>query len=767
MRHQALSILNLIYKMIQRYFFIALTVVLTASQSLFADNAADNAADTIISKRYNLNEVTVVSSRETVPLKELPASGTTLSSQTLSDRNITSLKDISAYAPNFFIPDYGSRLTSAVYVRGVGTRMSGSTLGLYVDNIPYLDKSAFDFDFYDIEHIEMLRGPQGTLYGRNTLGGIVSIKTLSPFSFQGTKLLLSAGTYGQYKAQLSHYAKLSNTLALSVSGNFNKNNGFFTNKFNGEKADKLTSSGGRAHLEWRPSARLKAEYSLGYDYSDQNGYPYAKLTNNTMGDINYNDPGSYNRKVLTNGLFLEYKADKFILSSTTGYQYMKDLMRLDQDFTPDSMFNLTQKQNLKAWTQEFVAKSNNKSKYQWVTGLFGFHQDFTTDSPMTFEKGGLAMIQGYLTAAKAANPKMPTITITNKEMPVPGLFINPSQGAAIYHQSSYKLGKFTLTAGLRLEYEKTKIDYNTSGLLKTTIKLPSPYIPAFPVDSTYRVTGKDSHEYWELLPKFAIKYDFCNQNNVYASVSKGYKAGGYNYTMLSDILQLKMQGKATPADVNEYITFKPEYNWNYEVGMHSQPVKGRLFADLALFFIDSRNQQIVTYTSIGGRTVQNAGRSQSKGAEACLRALITDNFSASVSYGYTHATFTQYTVNTQSGQTVSYRGNRIPFAPEHTVSLSADYAIPVQSSLIDRVVINAQGTGAGRIYWNESNSAYQNFYTVVNGRITAEKGNIRFGVWTKNALNTNYETFYFTSMGNEFAQKGKPSQFGVELNLTF
>jgi len=749
--------------MAKRYFLLATLVVLTTLQFI----KADNASDTIISNRYNLNEVTVVSTRETLPLKELPASGTTLSAQTLSDRNISSLKDVSAFAPNFYIPDYGSKLTSAVYVRGVGTRMSGSTLGLYVDNIPYLDKSAFDCDFYDIEHIEMLRGPQGVLYGRNSLGGIVNVRTLSPFNFQGTKLLLSAGNYGQYKAQLSHYAKFNDKLALSLSGYFNNSNGFFTNQFNGEKADKSRSSGGRAHLEWHPTARLKAEYTVAYDYSDQNGYPYAKLTNGVIGNINYNDPGAYNRKLLTNGLFVEYKADKFVISSTTSYQYMKDRMQLDQDFTPDSIFNLTQKQNLKAWTQEFVVKSRNESKYQWVAGIFGFHQDFTTDSPMMFEKGGLAMIQGYLTAAKASNPYMPTITITNKEMPVPGLFINPSQGIAAYHQSSYKLGKLTFTAGLRLEYEQTRINYSTSGTLKTLVKLPQPYIPAFPVDSTYSVAGKSVHEYWELLPKLALKYDFCPQHSVYVSVSKGYKAGGYNYTMLSDILNLKMSGKKTPADIDQYITFKPEYNWNYEIGMHSQPIKGRLFADMAVFLIDSRNQQIVTYTNIGGRTVQNAGRSQSKGVEASLRALFTDNLSASLSYGYTDATFTQYTVNNQAGQTVSYRGNHIPFAPQHTVALSADYSIPVNASLIDRLVINAQGTGVGRIYWNESNSVSQAFYTLVNGRITAEKGNIRFGVWTKNALNTGYQVFYFTSVGNEFAQKGKPAQYGVELNLTF
>jgi outer membrane receptor protein involved in Fe transport len=748
----------------KRYFLIPLFAIAAILQALAADN---NTSDTIISKRYNLDEVTVVSSRETVPLKEMPASGTTMASQTLTDRNINSLKEISAFVPNLFIPDYGSKLSSAVYIRGVGTRMTGSTIGLYVDNIPYLDKSAFDFDFYDIDHIEALRGPQGTLYGRNSMGGIINIKTLSPFSYQGTRLLLSAATYGQYRAQLSHYAKLNDKFGISASGYYTKLNGFFTNQFNGEKADKTQSAGGRIHLEWHPTKKLRAEYTFGYDYNDQNGYPYAKVTNGTVGDINYNDPGTYNRNLVNNGLFIEYQGNNFIFSSTTGYQYFKDKMRLDQDFTPDSMFNLVQKQTQHAITQEFIFKSKQKTAYQWVTGLFGFYQGFTTDSPMTFEKGGIAMIQGYLDQAKAGNPYMPTITITNKEMPIPGLFKNPSQGIALYHQSSYKFGNLTVTGGLRLDYEKTTIDYNSYATLNTMIKLPSPYVPAFPADSTYTVKGKSAQEFWQLLPKIAVKYDFNPQYNIYASVSKGYKTGGFNITALSDILTAKMSGTSAPSDVSGAISFKPESSWNYEIGTHSQPIKGRLFADLSIFFIDSRNQQLVTYTSLGSRMVQNAGRSQSKGAEACLRALITDDWSASVSYGYTDARFLQYKVMNQGGQTVDYRGNRIPFAPVNTLTVASDYAIALHSKLIDRVIIDAQGIGAGRIYWTEDNNASQKFYMLINGKVNFEKKNINLAFWTKNILNLRYQTFYFTSMGNQFAQMGKPAQFGVELAMHF
>ena len=117
-------------------------------------------------------------------MRQLPSSVSLISQKDMQANHITSLKSASSIVPNFFMPDYGSRLTSAMYIRGIGSRINTPAVGMYVDNIPYLDKSAFDFNFYDIERIDILRGPQGTLYGRNTMGGLVKVHTRSPFSYQ-------------------------------------------------------------------------------------------------------------------------------------------------------------------------------------------------------------------------------------------------------------------------------------------------------------------------------------------------------------------------------------------------------------------------------------------------------------------------------------------------------------------------------------------------------------------------------------------------------
>ena len=227
-----------------------LVLALIGVRGASADNIQPSGNDTI--RTYNMNEVIITSSpKETNDLRTLPGSVSILSPRMIASRQIEALKDISSFAPNLFIPDYGAKLTSAIYIRGIGARSSGQSVGLYVDNVPYLDKSTFDFELTDIQRIEILRGPQGTLYGRNAMGGIVNIYTISPFNFQGKRLSVSAGSYGQYKVKASHYGKLSEKIGFTAAVYYDHNDGFYTNAYDGKRVDKEDNVGGRVKLEGR------------------------------------------------------------------------------------------------------------------------------------------------------------------------------------------------------------------------------------------------------------------------------------------------------------------------------------------------------------------------------------------------------------------------------------------------------------------------------------------------------------------------------------
>lgn len=202
---------------------IAVVLLFPLSLSLYAEEEQKN--DSLCT--IQLNEINIYSHKETIPQK-MPVSYTIITPNVINGAQFNTIRDLSIYVPNFFIPDYGSAMSTAPYIRGVGSRSTGQTMALYVDNVPYFEKTTFDFDFYDIMQIDVLRGPQGTLYGRNAMGGVVNIYTLSPLIYQGTKLSVAGGNYGSVMAQAAHYTKFNSKMGLSLSGYYNHRNGFFT-----------------------------------------------------------------------------------------------------------------------------------------------------------------------------------------------------------------------------------------------------------------------------------------------------------------------------------------------------------------------------------------------------------------------------------------------------------------------------------------------------------------------------------------------------------
>ena len=385
---------------------------------------------------------------------------------------------------------------------------------------------------------------------------------------------------------------------------------------------------------------------------------------------------------------------------------------------------------------------------------------------------------------------------------------------ALFHQSTFRdlfgLDGLSFTAGLRLDYEKMKMDYDSGTSMDYTIGIKGQMMQdgqpvgrpiqmmdeeKLTVDSRY--LGTLEKDYLQLLPKFALQYDFRrNLGNVYASVSKGYRSGGYNIQMFSDLLQASLkndmmrQAKAeimsnVPENFKDKVDFipdagenpdaraatqyKPEQTWSYETGTHLNLFQNRLRADAALFWLETRDQQISRFAQNGlGRETVNAGESRSLGAELAVSGAVTTDFSLTASYGYTYATFREYTTTNSRGEALCYNGHYVPFVPKHTLSLGGQYFFRLRPGRwLDGVQLNANYTGAGRIYWTEQNDVSQAFYGTLNCRVSLRKGNGQIDFWLRNALDKEYAAFYFESMGNGFVQKGRPVQVGVELRCRF
>ena len=780
----------------------------TPAYSMPKEETAEAPKDT--TRVIDIEEVIVIATpKENNRLRQQPLSATSFSQGDMRNNSVTSVKSLSGLVPNLFIPDYGSKLTTSVYVRGIGSRINTPAVGLYVDNIPFIDKSAFDFNYSDIERIDVLRGPQGTLYGRNTMGGLIRVFTKSPFSYQGTDISLGAATYNNYKASINHYHRISDKFAFSAGAFYEHEGGFFENVArNNEKIDKGDEVGGRMRAIWLPKDNLKLDFTVNYEYSNQGGYPY-QLTSlsetdiyyqdlkGDLGKVAYNNECGYMRHLLNGGLNLEHQADNFILSSVTGFQYLKDEMNLDQDFTRKNVYTMSQRQNSKTISEEIVLKSKPGRRWQWTTGVSGFYQWLDTEGPVTFHEDGISSlmennVNGIFKKIKEEYPMMPdmSLDITDENILIGGNFKSPMLSTGIYHQSTINdiiFEGLSFTAGLRMEYERYWLDYNSNTNINFDFKIAVMPMPFKGLNSSPKVNGNISHDYIQLLPKFALQYDFNKSNNIYASVSKGYRSGGYNIQMFSEIVQgemingmiavldekshgmvSQMGGDKIPHyefNIQETTMYKPEYSWNYEIGSHMTMFDGRLQADVAAFYMDTHDQQISRFAASGlGRITVNAGKSRSIGGELALKAQITDAFSLNGNYGYTHATFTDYVVSDE----VNYNGNYVPFVPQHTFNIGGQYIFRMKSgSWLDNIMLNANYKGAGRVYWTEQNNAYQNLYGTLNGRISLNKGNGQIGIWINNALNTKYQAFYFESMNRGFAQMGRPMQIGVDLRCRF
>ena len=796
---------------------ILLSMALFASSYAMAEKTYTLPEDT--TKVIDIEEVVVIASpKETSKLRQLPTSVSLISQKDMQANHITSLKSASTIVPNFFMPDYGSRLTSAMYIRGIGSRINTPAVGMYVDNIPYLDKSAFDFNFYDIERIDILRGPQGTLYGRNTMGGLVKVHTRSPFSYQGTDVKLSYGSGNNHRsASLTHYHLISDRFAFSAGGYYEGADGFFTNSHLNKKVDDMQAGGGRIRAILLTANDWKFDFNVNYDYTAEGGYPYyftgdvysfpPEVTTDLIGKIAYNRESTYRRSLLNTGLNIEHQAENFIFNAVTGFQHLNDRMFMDQDFSPMDTYTLEQKQRINSITEEITFKSKPGRAWQWTTGLFGFYQNMRTTGPVVFYNDGIdflnTTINGYFPDLSQMGMSM-SLGLKNENLDIPSTMDTPSWSTAVFHQSTYHVGNLELSAGLRLEYEKMQMDYNSHASALFDYSLSSRMMPIELKDlkADYQAIGKLKNDYLQLLPKAAIKYNFDSKNNIYFSMSKGHRSGGYNVQMFSDIAQNGLQNSiktsikegvgekldgfaqmgmpaavigmingmmdehltTTEIDVAESTTYRPEYSWNYEIGTHLHLFNGKLQADFAAFYMDTRDQQIAKFAESGlGRITVNAGESESYGVEANLVASLNRHLQLNASYGYTEATFIKY----NAGEDQDYSGNYVPFVPRHTLNIGGSYAFHFPNSWAESLTLGANCTGAGKIYWTEANHVSQDFYTTLNGYISLKAKNVQVDLWGRNLTDKQYTTFYFESMGRGYEQRSKPLQVGVDVRLHF
>ena len=689
----------------------------------------------------------------------------------IEERGIASPKNLSAVVPGLNIPDYGTSMTSTIYVRGLGSRMDNPVIGLYVDDVPIIDKNCYDFSFTDIRRIDFLHGPQGTLYGRNSMLGVLSVETLSPTAYQGTRGIIEYGSASTLSAKLSAYKG-----RFGLTAAYGHTDGFFINEYDGSNCGLSDSFSARARFVGGVG-KASLDNILTVSYIDQTGYPYRKLMAGELLPVDYNDKSGYRRFFLMDGFRLKTEWRNWKISSVTSFQTLFDSMDMDQDFTPKSMFTLNQIQEQVAFTQEFIFKPKTHTVW-WdsQTGLFAMVKLNRMSAPVRFLKDGIKSL--ILDNANSGIPQeLGRLNIQEENFLIYSDFDIALGNVAAYHESYFNTGRWTFTAGLRLDFEASRMRYDSGSDIHFIVSpAMSEYIPF-----STKVDGTETVRYAQLQPKLSVSYDATSERmrskglnmSLLASVSEGYRSGGFNTQIFSDVLQRKMMlGMMESLGVHldgkgdlstDGLTYKPEICLNYEIGgkFRMRSAGHILESFFTAYRVDCRNQQMTVfpYGNGTGRMMANAGRSRSLGVEA-EASWMWKGLSVSFAGSLMDARFVDY----DDGRN-DWSGNRIPYSPESTLYLRCGHKFLTRGRFLRSVSLNADINRSGRIYWNEAGDISLSPYSLIGADVRLTTSKAELWLRGQNLTGTEYSVFYFKSVGNSFFQAGKPRRFTIGLSI--
>ncbi len=690
---------------------------------------------------------TVVALKEAVPLSKVASPVSSLRPEFLEATGTYRPNSLSGVVPGLHVPDYGTSMTSTIYLRGLGSRMENPVLGLYLDGIPILDKNAYDFDWEAVRSVTLLRGPQGTLYGRNSMGGVLAIRTLAPSDGLPATFSLEYGTANTVRA--GAFCARGNH---AVSATFRHTDGVFRNAYKQELCDPFNGLSVRWKWEKPLSDRLFASHIFSASLSDEGGFAYGLHAGGADLPVSYNDEAGYRRLFALDGTRLRWRKEKMVLDGTASVQYLLDDMRMDQDYTERSIFTLQQKQNSGAGTLEvLVRKADTKARWQPTGGVFAFFRGNHMHAPVTFKRDGIQTL--ILDNANAHIPAdIGYLSISDEEMPVTSDFDILSWNVALFHQSVYRTGAWLLTAGVRIDYEGAWMGYDCLTLLHYR------FIPTMKADKALNVpyTGSIGHSRIEVLPKLSVLYEAAEGLRFFSTLSKGYRSGGFNTQIFSDILQRQTMN-ATMKDLGvyfdqptaivtaEHTEYDPEEAWNMEVG--GRWCREHFRAEMSAYWMEVRNRQLTVFLpgQSAGRMMTNSGRGRNVGveteAEARVKAL---TLRAAWSW-----------CRTDDG---------VPYVPEHTLFAGASYSIDLNGC---RLKGDAFLRGAGPFWWNEEHSLQEPFSARLGACITLAFPKWEWYVRGENLTGTESHSFYFKSMEKEFFAAGKPRMLYTGISLNF
>lgn len=721
---------------------VATAALLTTA--IFA--APAQAQSTEASGATQLQEVVVTATRRSESLQSVPLSITAIGADEIHQTGSVRFNDLSYSVPNVAIlENSGAPSFTNVSIRGVNGRA-----GIYVDDVPIGESSGFNTYLIDVDRVEVLRGPQGTLFGNNTLAGTIHTLTRKPGKTFEAEGLLSAGDYGQVNvAGMVSGPLISDKLAGSIAATYRDRDGFAKIRGGGRGNDD-NGFGARAKLRFTPNERLDVVLSVDTDYTNVSPY-YYKLTHQLTagaGPVAL-DPDIHNdiveggpqtnkssRRIYGGSLNATYDLGGLTLTSVTASRRTKYALSRDGDYSALDRLYLSLNSTFQQTSQEFRIASPDKGRFTWIAGAFYFW----TKSKV----GGQTLVGPDYDAGGVTVGQLQALGLAPKPYIIPSAAsTNTDTSYALYGSGAYEI-----TPQLKLR----------GGLRYTREKIETKIIPA----QSFSTTDDN------LSPSLSLTYQPADDINLYGTVSQGWYRGGFN---------------TQPTIVIGERAFKPEKLTNYELGVKSYWFDRRLLANAAVFYMDYSNLQRSQSFLINGAqvsTTTNAASTTIKGFEIELQARPIPGLSLTARSGYQDAKYDSYanapTFTATGPQILNLSGTALPFAPKYSASLIGRYEWPIVSGL--RAWVGGDVGYKSRYQLNSGPLSIVPFFVVedstlvnLNLGVETEDGRWSLGLYGRNITDERYKTgLDITTIKGaniEADQFSDPSTYLVEARFKF
>ncbi|MGI9012766.1 MAG: TonB-dependent receptor [Phycisphaerales bacterium] len=694
-----------------------------------ADDRAD--ASPLVDTRIRLDRVIVTARKWEELEQETPQSLTAISHDTLRDSRITTVREASQLAPNVHFTEFSSRRLSFPTIRGIGSGQGDPAVTTYIDGVPQLSVSSTNLPLLDVERIEFLRGPQGTLYGRNSIGGLIHVITRQPTNTPEFRISGGIGNFNHRELQLSFLGPIvEDQLFISLSGQFSSRDGYTTNDFTGNDVDDRESFFGRGQLIWTPTEENEFRLSLYGERARDGGFTLFDLDSirDRPYHIAHDFEGVTERDVVAPAFTWNHHGESIDFTSISAYVDWDILETADFDFMAFDAVRRRTEEDQQYFSQEFRLSSSRDTaglelsediNIHWLIGTQFFISDSNRSAANEFRPAGGGIF-----------------------FPLEQVGVDTSTGEfddfgfALFGQATATfLEQFDLTIGLRWDHEEKEAD------LRRT----------FATGGFEFVTSEGSFDenFDEFLPRVSLAWRFSEDAMVYGLAARGFKAGGFNLDAPSG-----------------EIPFGPETSWTYEAGIKTRWFDERLQVNAAVFHIDWDDLQLSLFDPRVGGYIDNAGAATSQGFELEVVARPIAGLDVFAGIGYTDAEIDAFT--DQFGQNTA--GNHLAFVPDTTWHAGAQYTGTFGDHPDARWFVRGEYVDIGTYYFDAGNRASDE-YSLVNLRVGIEINRFRIEAWMRNALDDDYVLVAFQPNPADpsafVGENGSPRTFGVSLSVEF